>query len=213
MHNKNTKSEVLIFGKKLFNNTLSEIKEFLNFTPIFFIEESKEPVSTKTKYILVHCDVFENIKILNMINELKNKSILLINKPNSTNYCNFKEKMISPISLNDLNKKITNLVSSSHFSKNSSIKIKEYILDKNEKRLKKNELSIMLTEREIQLIQLLAVEKKPILKKNILHKVWNYADDADTHTVETRICRLRQKIIAEFDDKNFIINSKKGYLI
>ena len=197
----------------MFNNTLSEIKEFLNFTPIFFIEESKTPIPTKTRFILVHYDVFENIKILNTINELENKSILLINKSNTANHCNFNEKMTAPINLNDLNRKIANLVSSSHFSKNSSIKIKEYILDKNEKRLKKNELSIMLTEREIQLIQLLMIEKKPILKKNILHKVWNYADDADTHTVETHIYRLRQKIIAEFDDKNFITNSKKGYLI
>ena len=35
---------------------------------------------------------------------------------------------------------------------------------------------------------------KPISKDNILSIVWNYAADADTHTVETHIYRLRKKI-------------------
>ena len=50
-------------------------------------------------------------------------------------------------------------------------------------------------------------------KKIILRKVWKYADDADTHTVETHIYRLRKKILNKFDDGNFIINSKNGYSI
>ena len=87
------------------------------------------------------------------------------------------------------------------------------MIDKNERILKKNNLSIAITEREIQLIELLFNEKKAIPKSIILKKVWKYADDADTHTIETHIYRLRKKILSKFKDENFIINTKNGYTI
>ena len=65
----------------------------------------------------------------------------------------------------------------------------------------------------MQLIELLFNEEKPITKKIILKKIWKYADDADTHTVETHIYRLRKKIIDRFKDEYFILNSKSGYSI
>ena len=57
------------------------------------------------------------------------------------------------------------------------------------------------------------MKKKPLSKNNILKKVWKYSDDADTHTVETHIYRLRKKIIDEFKEDDFIIYSKLGYSI
>ena len=82
-----------------------------------------------------------------------------------------------------------------------------------EKKLKNNNLFIALTEREVQLIELLFTEKKPLSKNIILKKIWRYADDADTHTVETHIYRLRKKILDKFSDEKFIANSKLGYSI
>jgi len=41
--------------------------------------------------------------------------------------------------------------------------------------------------------------------------VWNYSSDADTHTVETHIYRLRKKIHEKFSDGHFILNNKEGY--
>ena len=70
-----------------------------------------------------------------------------------------------------------------------------------------------MTEKEIQLLELLFNKEKPIKKKIILEKVWKYSSDADTHTVETHIYRLRKKIIDKFQDDNFIINTKDGYII
>ena len=71
----------------------------------------------------------------------------------------------------------------------------------------------MVTEKEIQLLELLQKEKKSISKKNIQAKVWNYSSDADTHTVETHIYRLRKKIFKGFKDDNVILNTKEGYKI
>ena len=56
-------------------------------------------------------------------------------------------------------------------------------------------------------------KKKPISKDYILSNVWNYSADADTHTVETHIYRLRKKINEKFMDENFILNNKDGYYL
>ena len=72
---------------------------------------------------------------------------------------------------------------------------------------------IILTEKEIQLLELFLDKKKPISKDNILSTVWNYSVDADTHTVETHIYRLRKKINDKFMDQKFILNNKTGYYL
>ena len=84
-------------------------------------------------------------------------------------------------------------------------------MDKNEKKLIKNSNSIILTEKEVQLIELLLNNPKPLSKDDILSSVWNYSVDADTHTVETHIYRLRKKISDKFMDDKFILNKKTGY--
>ena len=100
-----------------------------------------------------------------------------------------------------------------NFNKNSSIFIKEYKLDKNEKKLVKDKNNIALTEKEIQLLELLLINKKPISKNKILKEVWKYSTSADTHTVETHIYRLRKKFKTEFGDDDFILNEKDGYTL
>ena len=121
--------------------------------------------------------------------------------------------IILPSSLIEISNKIISLITSKKFNQNSFVKIKEYAIDKNERKLKKENLSMTITEREIQLIELLFNEKKPVPKSIILKRVWKYADDADTHTIETHIYRLRKKILDVFKDDNFIINTKDGYSI
>ena len=113
----------------------------------------------------------------------------------------------------DLLKKVSLLIISAKFILNSSIKIKDYTIDKNEKLLKKGNLSTSITEREIDLIELLYNEIHPVSKNVILKKIWNYSEDADTHTIETHIHRLRKKILNKFNEENFIIYSKSGYSI
>ena len=118
-----------------------------------------------------------------------------------------------PINLKEINTIIENIAAKSKFSKNSSIEIKNYLLNKNEKKLSKLDNFVILTEKEIQLLELFLSKKKPISKDNILSIVWNYSIDADTHTVETHIYRLRKKINDKFMDEKFILNNKKGYYL
>ncbi len=116
-----------------------------------------------------------------------------------------------PMSVKDLNEIIDASAAKKKFNKNSSIKIKSYNLDKNEKKLMKSNKFVILTEKEIQLLELLLNKKIAVSKGEILSLVWKYSSSADTHTVETHIYRLRKKIYDTFNDENFILNHKEGY--
>jgi len=210
------KNTLLIFGTKNFNNSLKEIKEYLNFTLVFFENDALLELSIpKINAVLVDSEFCNDVNILNSISKINNKPILLIENKNfsSLNNIKYNEKIILPVNLTDFYNKIINIITSFKFNKNSSIQIKEYTIDKNERKLKKKNLFIVITEREIELIELLFNQKKPLSKKYILKEVWKYADGVDTHTIETHIYRLRKKINSKFKDENFIINSKTGYLI
>ena len=124
---------------------------------------------------------------------------------------NFDGNLELPTTLKEINAIVENASAKKKFSKNSSIEIKSYLLNKNEKKLSKNDKFIILTEKEIQLLELFLKNKTPISKDKILSLVWNYSSDADTHTVETHIYRLRKKISDKFMDEKFILNSKQGY--
>ncbi len=195
--------KVLILGPPFFSSTLNELKPFLKFNPI--------TLNTKSDFevILFHESA---------LNE--NENINVIKKTNCLKICASNKKKLSdgfdailqlPASLGEINTSVENIVAKKKFSKNSSIEIKKYFLNKNEKKLFKNNHEITLTEKEIQLLEMLLNNKKPISKIKILSSVWNYSSDADTHTVETHIYRLRKKIIDKFSDENFIINTKEGY--
>ena len=208
MHNTN----VLILGPKNFNTSLEELKDYLNFS----IKTTEEKLSKKLieniDILIFHYDYFKN----NFDNEaLKNikKVKILASHPNKKINKKFNNLLHLPMKLETLNKIVDDSVIKKSFSDNSSIKIKSYILNKNEKKLSKRDSFILLTEKEIQFLELLLKNKQSVDKKTILEKVWNYSSSADTHTVETHIYRLRKKINTQFGDKNFILNDKKGYSV
>tara|TARA_B110000285_G_scaffold232792_1_gene304783 strand:- start:466 stop:1101 length:636 start_codon:yes stop_codon:yes gene_type:complete len=210
------KNTLLIFGTKNFNNSLKEIKEYLNLTLVFFENDALLELSIPEIHaVLIDNEFCNDVNILNSISKINNKPVLLIENKDfsSINNIKYNEKITLPFNLTDFSNKITNIIMSFKFNKNSSIQIKDYTIDKNERKLKKKNLFIVITEREIELIELLFNKKKPLSKKYILKEVWKYAEGVDTHTIETHIYRLRKKIISKFNDENFIINSKTGYSI
>jgi hypothetical protein len=212
MHSQNNKLNILILGTQDFNNSLAELKEHLDFNLNFF--KDNETINTFTNYngLIIDEDVLDNSDILRLLNKTNIPKLILF-KSEKFIKLKYDLKINKPINIHDLNKKVIELITKKKFHQNSSIQIKNYILDKNEKKLKKDDLFIVVTEKEIQLLELLFKEKNPIQKKKILKNVWKYASDTDTHTVETHIYRLRKKIINKFNDDAFILNTKAGYSI
>ena len=212
MHNQNNKINILCFGEDDFNNSLDELKEHLGFNLVFSKNNQINSECNNFDGVLLSESVLKNKIFLKSLEKINSIKILVSKSEDSYNF-NYDDRINLPISINEFNKKIIDIDTRKKFSLNSSIKIKNYILDKNEKKLKKNDLSVIVTEKEVQLIELLFNSKKNLKKKIILQEVWKYSSDADTHTVETHIYRLRKKIIDKFQDDNFIINTKSGYII
>ena len=46
-----------------------------------------------------------------------------------------------------------------------------------------------------------------------MKNVWRYQDGVDTHTLETHIYRLRQKMEKSADDPQILVTEGKGYRI
>lgn len=76
----------------------------------------------------------------------------------------------------------------------------------------RNNETIKLTEKEVAIIKYLYKAKDKIVSKNeLLQEVWGYNPDASTHTIETHIYRLRQKVEHENPDAQLIITEDGGY--
>ena len=194
---------VLVYASNSFVSTLNELRPFLKFNHF--------TSAPKTGYdiILFHDEVLKDKKIKNLIDKSDLLKVCVSNNKKQISKCDAIVQL--PTTLKEINNTLENIFAKKKFVKNSSIKVKNYLLDKNEKKLIKNSNSIILTEKEVQLIELLLNNAKPLSKDDILSSVWNYSADADTHTVETHIYRLRKKINQKFMDEEFILNSKDGY--
>jgi DNA-binding response OmpR family regulator len=205
------KLNVLIFGSKYFLTTLIELKPYLKFN----LKEHNFDLNKKNinyDIVILHKDILTNkeqIKILT-----SNKPIIILASDENNKLYDYDSILNLPTSINEINSIVERLSTKKIFNKNSSISIKKkYVLNKNEKKLIKNNNFIILTEKEVQLLELFLNNSKPISKKEILSSVWNYSKDADTHTVETHIYRLRKKISDKFLDTCFIVNDKNGYYL
>ena len=207
----NKKNIILAFGNKEFNKSLIELKDHLNFN-LKIVDDFKEESSIEDfQGLIIHEEALKDQKLkVIMRNENINK-IIFHNSKKISGDQNI-EKLTLPASIEQINNIVLNNIVKKEFKTNSSLKINDYKLDKNSRRLIKNGISLDLTEKEIELIELLN-KKNFIKKKEILSTIWKYASDADTHTVETHIYRLRKKIKKIFYDETFIKNEKKGYTI
>ena len=199
------KFNVKILGPSSFVSTLNELKIHLKFNPLIDSE------SDNSIAILFHVDALKDINQKNYINSKDTIKICVGKKNNLKD--NFDANLELPAALKEINTLIENTIAKKKFNKNSSIIIKDYLLNKNEKKLSKSSDFIILTEKEVQLLELFLNSKKPLSKDRILSLVWNYSSDADTHTVETHIYRLRKKITEKFMDEKFILNNKNGYYL
>ena len=199
------KLNVLIFGPSSFISTLDELKPFLKFNPI------SDNINVDHDLILIHHEIINDKSKKDLIKSFDSIKIYASKKKNILD--NYDAHLELPTNLKEINAIVENIAAKAKFVKNSTIKVKNYTLNKNEKKLYTQNNFIILTEKEIELLQLFLEKKRPISKDNILSTVWNYSVDADTHTVETHIYRLRKKINEKFMDEKFILNNKEGYYL
>ena len=180
-------------------NILEEIKDYLNFN-IEFIDLSKFSRNDfqnndfqSSLFLVFEKDKFKADKVLDL------KNVIYLQD--------------SPISLSKLVEKINIFSLKFNFKSQSKIKVNDYVVDTNERKIIKNNNELKLTEREIEIILFLNKKETPQNVDSLQTQIWKQKKELETHTVETHIYRLRKKINEKFNDNNFIKSNEVGYFI
>jgi len=181
---------LIIYKHKVLHQILKELEDVLNFNVIEILNEK----------LLNH-------KIKNLKNYLiitQKKLLLLENQF-------FVDQL--PIKLVYLVEKLNIEFLKQQFSNQSELNINNYLLNLNAREISLKNKKLKLTEKEINIILYLSKKIKPTKIEDLQKNIWKYQSNAETHTVETHIYRLRKKISKVFSDKNFIVSKKDGYQI
>jgi len=193
------KQTIHIIDFKILYNILDEIKDYLKFQILYYNNEES---------------------FLNSNNSNLNDSLILV-KLNKQVFLNngkiSRKKIFSiqnyPIKIDKLVEILNVNLIKQKYNYQSNININSYVLNLNSRIITKNNQSLKLTQKEIDIILFLNDYGKPQKVSVLQNKVWGYSLELETHTVETHIYRLRKKIKDEFKDNNFILSNDDGYFI
>ena len=187
------KSKLIIYNSNTLFDILYEIREKINYILIKIskIEELNNIIDVEDSNYLLISD--KKIKKLIKINHLivKNK----------------------PFKITSLLEKINISLLKNNYSGQSNLKINNYSLNLNSRELIKNERSLKLTQKEVEVIVYLNNSDKSMPITSLQKEVWGHNSSLETHTVETHIYRLRRKISQKFGDNQFIKSVNDGYKI
>ena len=190
------KPSINIIEFKELYNILLELDSITHFKINYYNSESEILKLEESKKININYSTIILKKPSKKINE---KNVIVFEElPNRI------DKIIDKINIHLIKQK---------YNLQSNLKIGEYSLDLNSRTIFKNQKKLNLTEREIDILIFLSKQKEPQKIDILQNKVWNYSSNLETHTVETHIYRLRKKIKDTFNDDNFIISKKDGYII
>ena len=185
----NLKKLIIYDFKELFK-ILYEIKKELNYEIIEISAENLLNISLNKKN--------DHLVIVKKLVKNLNNQILVTSLPLKLS------KLIEKLNIEFLKR---------NFHSQSELKIQKYNLDINSRELIFKEKKIKLTEKESNIILYISNSIKPVSIQDLQLNVWGYHSDLETHTVETHVYRLRKKILATFDDNDFIKSKKNGYQI
>ena len=192
------KQNIFIINYNSLYEILNEIKDNLSFNVENYVSED---------------DLIENssLDLKNSLIISKSKKKFLFNK--TLNNKNFLDLSLFPMPLNKLVELINIQLIKLKFNYQSKINIKGYELNLNSKFFSKSNLSMKLTEKEIEIILYLNETKIKHDVADLQKNIWSYSAGMETHTVETHIYRLRKKMSDLFKDETFILSHKNGYFI
>ena len=207
---------ISIFGNKIFSQIINELKLFPG-SKVNFLDNPSLLIHNRVnnKQIIFFFITNENKKDFIKIKQTRNPIVVVTSSSaayNNYSY-DFVEQINMPFKIVNFKKKVIFFLAKHKFKLNSLIHLQDYIIDRNERKIKKNNLELQMTEKETDLLVLFSQYGKPLSRNFVLKNVWKYSPETDTHTVETHIHRLRKKILEKFNDNNFIKNNEDGYYI
>ena len=146
----------------------------------------------------------------------KNTPVILLQKNSNnseeTHSANFQYIIKTPFRISTLITSIIKCINNSEHGDNNKISIGPYLFIPKRKVMLNDNLEIRLTDKETAMISYLYFSVSDVVcRDELLHAIWGYSPDVNTHTLETHIYRLRQKIEQNPSKAEIIVTEERGY--
>lgn len=122
--------------------------------------------------------------------------------------------LTKPFYMKELLIRIRSLIKRNHKTNSTHdtelLRVEDIVVNQKTKTVKRNNIEIVLTPREYQiLLKLIRAKGQLVDKQELVREIWGGSFDANTNTIEVYINFLRKKIDKPFDKQ--LIKTKIGY--
>jgi DNA-binding response OmpR family regulator len=210
---------IITVGSPVFFECMQEQKTEYNLQNLKSFKEVKEILKTPLIDVYVFLFFVDDLEKLDLKELKKIKYPKIFFSKKSENFKTIKKDNVLssflelPVNYQDLEKIIKLAILKFKFLFQSKVEIGKYNLDKNERTISYGKKSAKLTERELDIILYLSGKKEGASKQEIMKDIWSHGEEIDSHTYETHLYRLRQKLQSKLSDKKFISVEDGKYFI
>ena len=210
---------IITVGSPVFFECMQEQKTEYNLQNLKSFKEVKEILKTPLIDVYVFLFFVDDLEKLDLKELKKIEYPKIFFSKKSENFKTIKKDNVLssflelPVNYQDLEKIIKLAILKFKFLFQSKVEIGKYNLDKNERTISYGKKSAKLTERELDIILYLSGKKEGATKQEIMKDIWSHGEEIDSHTYETHLYRLRQKLQSKLSDKKFISVEDGKYFI
>ena len=146
----------------------------------------------------------------------KRRPVILLEKNSynskKTYSVNIHHVIKTPFRISTLIKSITKCINNFEQGDNSEISVGPYLFIPKRKVMLNDSIEIRLTDKETEMISYLYFsDSEVVCRDELLHAIWGYNPEVNTHTLETHVYRLRQKIEKNPSKAEIIVTEDSGY--
>ena len=224
------KKKIIFFEPdRLLKNTLLEqisLNDDIEITEISNLEDTQYQLKRSSFDLIIFGTDGENFSpssIRKFIKEAEISNVVLFMIEAQSSETSFFEETTEknhyfierPFRIHSLNKKISTILAKISNSNEVTHAIGPFIFMPLKKTLMLGEKTkIGLTEKEVAILKCLISSGEEVVNRDtLLKQVWNYSPNVTTHTLETHIYRLRQKLEIDASIPRLIISKDGGFTI